>query len=378
MSSSAPFPSVSTARARGVIRPLRSDDIPALAQLYMSVFRGREGGSFPRLERHMRMLFLEHPRQNEDCVSLVYESGGGEIGGMFGSLPAPMLLDGRSVIGSIISTWMARPGSLRAEAGTRLVRAHLKRRHAISFTNTANATSVSMQESLRFRFSSHYSLEWFKALNLSSYAASVAARRAGARLPDWLARGLHAPERALRAQSRPQSPPGWRVEAVGVERFAELLVSLTPRFRLRPDWSAQDIVWTLNLAAERIGGGPLRLCEATDEKGRLAGVFAYFAPPMGRAETIELVAPRHGETRLLQALIADADAQRCAYVCGRAGPLIVRGLFETPRVYYRQTAAAAFRSDVPEIAAAVAYGEALLGGLIGDGWTPLATETYAP
>jgi hypothetical protein len=275
---------------------------------------------------------------------------------------------------------MVRPGPFRASAATSLVRAHLKRRHDISLTNTANATSMAVQESLHFRFASHYSLEWFKILNLSAYAAAILAKRAGGRLPGWVAPGVDAPERVLRHASglaRRQAQGGWRVEEIGPERFAAHFLDLNQRFRLQPDWSERDVAWMLGVAAERVGGGPLRLCAAFDEKGALGGVFAYFAPPMGRAEAIHVVARRHGEGPLLRALIADADQRRCAYVCGAAGPLVVRGFFDTPRIFYRQAPGVAFRAGDIAIADAVAYGEGPIGGLLGDGWTPLATESYA-
>ena len=373
---SASPPPLPDPRPPGVVRPIRASDVPGLARLYMAVFRRPGAAPPPQLERHLRALFLEHPRQCEACVSLVHARADGAIDGLFGSLPAPMLFDGRPITGSIISTWMVAPGPSRASAATRLVRAHLKRGHDITLTNTANATSMSMQESLRFRYASHYSLEWFRVLNGSVYAASVLARRAGGRLPAWLARGVDAPERAMLAArgARPRPPPGWRVNALDAGRFAERVLELTRRFRLRPDWSVDDLTWMLGLAAERAGSGPVRLCEALDEKGRLAGAFGYYAPPMGRGETIQLVARRNGESEVLRAFIADADERKCAYVCGPAGPLIVRGLFGAPRVFFRQTAGTAFRSNLPGIADAVAYGDGLIGGLVGDGWTPLSTQ----
>jgi hypothetical protein len=361
------------------VRAMRADDVPALARLYLQIFRGREGEPSARLQEHVRRVFLDHPRRTQHDASLVYEAADGEIAGMFGVLPTPMLLDGRPVPGAVISTWMARPGPGRARAATRLVRAHLKRGHAISITNTANATSMSMQQSLRFRYAATHSLEWFKVLNFSAYAAAVAARRAGGRLPAAAARAVHAAESGLRralGRAGLAAPAGWSVAEASPPDFAARLLALSQRFRFRPDWRVEDIVWALDLAAERRQSGPLRLCEARDDKGEIAGVFAYYAPPTGRAEALQIVARPHADAQVLRAFVADAAARRCAYVCGAAGPLAVAALFDMPGVFFRQTAGTAFRADSDDIANAVAYGEGLVGGLVGDGWTPLATESY--
>lgn len=368
------------ARQAGV-RALRADDVPALARLYLSVFRGRQEQPSARLQEHFRRIFLDRPRAAPDYDSLVFETPEGEIAGMLGVLPMPMLFDERPVTGSIVSTWMARPGSGAALAGTRMLRAHIRRGHALSIANTANATSLSFQHSLRFRFAATHSLEWFKVLNLSAYAATVSARRLGTVLPRPLARGVHACERGVRraiGRGAPALDAGLSVRVLTPEAFAARLIATSQRFRLRPDWSVADVVWSLELAAERRSSGPLRLCEVVDDAGRDVGVFAYYAQPTGRAEALQIVARPRGEAETLRAFVFDAARQDCAYACGAADPLTVAGLFDMPRVFFRQTAGTAFRSASDDIDNALAYGDSLVGGLVGDGWTPLATESYAP
>ena len=363
----------------GLVRPIRPADVMELTRLYMSVFRGRDVAPSARLQEHFRRVFIDHPRQSEECASLVYVTEAGDIGGMIGILPSPMMMDEAPITGSIVSTWMTRPGPTRALAGNRLMRAHLERGHAFTIANTANSTSMAAQRMLRFRFAASHGLEWFKVLNLSAYAASVAANRLGARLPRLLARAVHGSERGLRyalARRDARPPAGWSVVTLSVEAFAARLVAFSQRFRFRPDWDAQDVAWMLDLAAERRGSGPLRLCEAVDATGRSAGVFAYYAQPFGRAEILQLVARPRLESGVLRACIADAAGQRCAYVCGAAEPLVVQGLFDEPAVFFRQKTGTVFRAASDEVAAAIAYGEGLAGGLVGDGWSPLATESY--
>lgn len=84
---------------------------------------------------------------------------------------------------------------------------------------------------------------------------------------------------------------------------------------------------------------------------------------------------RH-EATPLAALIADAVSLRALSVSGVSDPRLMRGLLVTKRVHYRHTGSTLFLSSRGNLLQAALGGDALLGGLIGDGWTPLSSEPY--
>ena len=368
------------AAAQGRTRLLRDADIPRVAEMFMAVFRRRSAVASALLETHLRQLFLEHPHYDPACGSLVYEGPDGRLTGMLGTLPLRMRLDGQPLDCSILSTWMIENPARDPRPAVALARAHLQRRHAMTMSDTANDTSIEFQAHLRFNFVAGHSLQWVKPLNFLAYATSSIATGIGVNAPRPILAAAHAVEGlARRAVGKRGAPSlaGWHLLEVPPEVFAHGFLDLARAYTLRPDWSIADVVWMLNLIAERRGSGALHLCEARDDAGELAGVCAYFAKRSSRAEVVQIVTRPRAEEGVLRALIAHARSQRCAYICGHASPAIIRGMVRIPKVFYRQTCSTVLRTDAPGLMEAVNSGSGLIGGLVGDSWTPIATESYA-
>jgi len=364
---------------RGRVRLLRDDDIPAAADIFQKVFRNRQAASTPLLRSHLTRIFLEHPHYDESCASLVFEGADGRIGGMLGALPLPMRFDDDKLSCAIISTWMVDDPARDRRAAVMLARAHLKRGHAITLSDTVNRTSVEFSMPLRFDFLAGASLQWVKPLNFAGYAASSAANGLGLKARPVVA-AAHAAERVARAAAGRrgvQAFDGWRLLEVHPEVFAYGMAQVMRRYRLRPDWSIPDLTWMLALVAERKSCGELRLCEARNATGELVGVCIYFSNASGRAEVLQILTQAGAEEGVLRALIAHARKLGCAYVCGQADPGLIRGLFRIPRVFFKQTCATVLKSRSAEIVGVAAAGDAVIGGLVGDAWTPLASESYA-
>ena len=363
---------------KGRVRLLRSEDIPQVADLFRSVFRNRGSASSTLLDSHLVRLFLEHPHYSEDTASLVYEGASGEVAGMLGVLPLRMRFDDSALDGSIISAWMVRDRTRDAHASVLLARSHLKRNHAVTLSDTASRTSIEFHAALRFDFSAAHCMQWVKPLNFLACGSDLLARGVGLD-PPAIRAAAHTIERVARHVARKRGArtlEGWQTQDVPSEVFAHSFLSIIRRYRLRPDWSIPDVAWMLRLASERKSCGTLRVCEARDEAGELAGACAYFEIPRGRAEILQIVARPRAEEGVLHALIEKVRREGGAYVCGRVDPAVARGLFRIPGVFYRHSSGTVVRARTPEIFRAFASGEGLVGGLVGDAWSPLTSESY--
>ncbi len=368
----------SSTQQKGRVRLLRGEDIPQVADLFRSAFRNRRGASSALLESHLVRLFLEHPHYSEDTASLVYEGASGEVAGMLGVLPLRMRFDDTALDGSIISAWMVKDRTRDAHASVLLARSHLKRGHALSLSDTASRTSVEFHAALRFDFSAAHCMQWMKPLNFLACGSDLVARSVGLD-PPAIRAAAHTVERVARHVVRKRGArtlDGWRMQDVPLEVFAHSYLSVIRRYRLRPDWSIPDVAWMLRLASERKSCGTLRMCEARDGAGELAGACAYFEIPRGRAEILQVLARPRAEEGVLLALIEKVRREGSAYVCGRVDPAVTRGLFRIPGVFYRHGSGTVIRARTPDIFPAFVSGEGLVGGLVGDAWSPLASESY--
>jgi hypothetical protein len=375
-----PLPSPALAVRRGWARALRQDELPRVADMFQRVFRKRRSPASPALTEELHALFLEHPGADPDVGSLVYERADGEIGGFLGVLPARLQFNGRPIVASVMSSWMVEDRERDAAAGATLLRAHLARGHDLTLTDTANGTSVDVLHRLRLGLSPCHSLQWVKALNYAAYGAAALRERLGAWAPQRLVTSARRAENLARRRlglNGLDAHPGWRRETVAPARFGEGLNALAAADRqLAPCWSAAEYDWMLARAAQRPSLGALQLRHVFDARGRLAGAYAYHAQPASRAVALTIVARRLSEEGVLRMLIADARDAGCTHICGAADPALMDGLYLIPKVFYRHSCAMALKARTPEILAAATTAQGCIGGLVGDGWTPLATEDF--
>jgi len=362
------------------VRALDAGDLGQVAGIFRGVFRKRSEAGSQALERDLSACFLEHPHYEEATCSLVYERPTGEIGGFFGAMPLRVNFMGARDLGSVMSTWMVSDRARDARAGAMLAQAHFKRPHACMFVDTANNVALGFASSTRMAVLPSDSLQWVKPLSYLGYAVSSLGRRIPGRPLEALSNGAERTESFFRRVTG-KAAEGFEADCafrpVTSENFSLLFLELVQNYRLRPDWTAEFLQWMLSICGRRPNMGPLRLCEVIDRAGRPIGGYAFHITPMRRAMVLQIVANRGAEIHVLQALIEDARQQRCVAVCGAANRRLIESLFRIPNVFYRHTCTTAARTRQPEMMLAVHEGDALVGGLVGDSWLPLTSESYA-
>lgn len=369
-------PGVSKRRFR--VRPVRREDVDRLSRMFRQVFRNSTGPAHPALAEDIRRLLVDHPDRTDHTASLVYERDDGDLGGFLGLIPLPMLFGQRPVQAAAFSTWMVEDRARDPEAGALLLRAHLKRQLDATLADTANRMSIEFQLGLGMRFAPAQSLQWVRPLNYAGYAAAVAMKRAG------LAGSRRFVSAAARTEAVAARLLGRRDASAGKyaslhcsrEEFADAWLALSAPWRLRPNWPAARVTWMLEQADRRPSLGPLRLRLVFDESNDLAGCVAYHIGADRRGVAVSILARPSHEQGVLLALFADAAAQGAVLLCGPADPRLMEGFFRISGVYYRHTCGAVLTTRDADVTHAVLAGDGLLGGLVGDSWTPLATESY--
>jgi hypothetical protein len=369
-------PAIAVRRFR--IRPIRHQDVDRLAEMFLRVFRKAPVAANAALAEDIRRILVEHPDSTERTASLVFERADGDIGGLLGVVPIPMLFDGRPISTAALSTWMVEDRARDPEAGALLLRAHLKRRLDAAIADTVNRISIDFQMRLNMKFAVANSLQWVRPLSYAGYAVATAARRAGLRADGLAQAAARTESLALQmlGRSRAEEPPGCDSRDCSREEFAAAWIELVRHRRVRPDWTAGRVEWVLQQADRRPSLGPLRYRLMFD-RGDLCGCVAYHIGPGRRGVALSVVARYSHEEDVLRAMFADARARGCVLICGPADPQLMEGFARIPGVFHRHTCSTLIKTGDTQLAQALLAGEGVLGGLVGDAWTPLATERYA-
>mgnify|MGYP000857562875 FL=1 len=365
---------------RGGVRALDRSDIPRVATLFLAKFRGRPHARSARLEQHLAHFFLDHPHYHAATASLIHEEPDGRISGFLGIAPVHMRFDGASCTGSIISTWMVEDAERDSRAAVALARTHLARGHGLTMADTTSRMSIGFHAFMRVSFAATHSLRWIKPLNFAASGLVSAANAVGMPAPVAAIAAAKACELAARRLARRDGfsiCEGWRIDPISVDRFAEGLGALTERLRLAPVWSAADLRWLLDFAAAGEETLDLVLCEARDRAGELAGVCAYRIDQRGRADILQIALRPRAEEAVLRLVMNLAREGGAISLGGRTDPAVSRGLFSIARVLYLHGPGVVVKTADPDAFRAISAGEGLIGGLVGDAWTPLATDRYA-
>lgn len=356
------------------IRNLRPEDIGAVAALFQRAFR--DPGTTPpaALEAYLSSLFLDHPWHDPDIVSRVYVGDSGRVEGFLGVHPARFRLGERilrvAVAGSLTVANFAR----NPTAGARLLRALSQGPQDLTISETANLVSQRLWEAIGGRASPLHSLEWLRLLRPAASALALLPRpgwakallrplaRAGDRLTGRLGKPYLRPDiaAALPAAGRDADDA----------RLAEAIETLSRRFPLRPDWSAQTLRWFLAQASRKeLYGRPVRrVVEGRD--GRTIGCYLYHLPPDGIARVLQAVAAPGAEDAVLDDLLTGADRAGAAAIRGRTDPTLMNALMKR-RCLFVPRAALVVQTREPELRAAIESGEALVTGLAGESWSRL-------
>lgn len=300
------------------VRPMRAEDVPAVAALYARV-RQR-----PDLERNaltrLPAIFLEHPWRNLPVHSLVGELADGRIAGFLGAMPRPLVIEGRPVLAAIISHYMVDPPARGTLMGTALLRRFLDGPQDVSLADDATEPARRIWERLGGSSALLLSLHWTRLLSPSRALLRIRRRRRPpTRAERLLDPGCRLIDAALRLVMRRglRFTPALRSEPLNLTTIVSAVASeaFVPE-AVRPSYSAESLGWLLRAAGALSTVGPLVAQQLLDSEGKLAGWFVCGVRRGEIAECLQLGARRDQQSAVFEALLC---------TCQQAGAVAVRG-----------------------------------------------------
>ncbi|RIK85686.1 MAG: hypothetical protein DCC69_08915 [Hyphomicrobiales bacterium] len=367
------------------IRPLRPDDIEAVAALFQAIFRDPAAAPPRSLAAYLRRLYLEMPGRDPEIAPLVHVEPGGDITGFVGVNALPMRHGERRLRAAICGSLMVRDREADPMAGARLLKAFLAGPQDISFSETASEVSARMWTGLRGVALPQYSLDWVRLIRPAAFLVDVAASRLkAARLALPLARGL---DRVARGRIEPgglrwSAVPGeWPVQGgLGVAEidgadFAGLVESLTQHFALRPDWAPGQLEAIIADAGPKPDHGEAVFARVEARGGKPVGAFAYHWRP-GRVARVLQVLARPGQAGpVVDCLIGDAARRGAAGLRGRTQPALLDAMLGR-RIAFTHVASTVVHSREPELVRACRDGEVFFNGVAGEHWSRLIGGSF--
>ena len=367
------------------VRPLRPDDIGAVAALFQSVFRDPAAQPPPSLAAYLRRLYLEMPGSDPEIAPLVHVEQGGAVTGFVGVNALPMRHGDKRLRAAICGSLMVKNREADPMAGARLLKAFLAGPQDISFSETASEVSARMWTGLRGVSLPQYSLDWVRLIRPAAFTVDVAASRLGAaRLLSPLARGLDSLARRrlgpgdLRWSAVPDEWPvqgGLSVAQIDGGCFAGLVEPLTRHFALRPDWAPGQLEAILADAGPKPEHGEAVFARVDARGGKPVGAFAYHWRRGRVARVLQVLALPGQAGPVLDCLIGDAARRGAAGLRGRTQPALLEAMLGR-RIAFTHVASTVVHSRDVELMRACRDGEAFFNGIAGEHWSRLIGGSF--
>lgn len=374
-----PRPRVGAAR----VRPLTEDDLEPVADLFLQRFRAKPLKPRARAEiaACMKALYLDHPSREGDADALVALDCSGALAAFCGGVRTRFLFDGRPASVCVTGTLMASPAPAHALAVVQILRESRKLAYDLIVTDSANRASLAMCQAMGYQVVSPDSLEWASVFEPTSLALHKLRQRLGA---PWLGalRPLarladRAAGAALRAAEGAAKRSDWRDEEVDAETYADIAPRFLAPFRLRPNFTREELLWHVAMARRRRSAGPLHLQILYDGAGAAVGAYAVFGAKGDVARVINAVAAPHAWGRLFDKIRETARERGCIGAHGPLKPAMMAHAYGVRGVFFYYAGGMLMYSNRPEVKQAIKSGEAFLGGFAGDRWTQLASDSFA-
>ena len=367
------------------IRPLRHEDIDAVAALFQEVFRDPGAPPPPALTAYLRRLYLDMPGNDPDIGPLVHVDASGAITGFIGVNALAMRHGEARLRGAVCGSLMVADPTGDPMAGARLLKAFLAGPQDISFSETASEVSARMWAGLRGVALPQYSLDWVRLIRPGSFLVDVAAERVkAARLFAPLARGLDRFARrriepgGLRWSAVPEEWPvqgGLRAAEIDIAAFAALVEPLTRHFALRPDWAEGQLEAILSDAREKPFFGEPVFAAVEARGGKPVGAFACHVRPGRIARVLQVLALPGHEGAVIDCLIADAARRGAAGLRGRVQPALLAAMLGR-RIAFTHVASTVVHARDAEIVRACRDGDVFLNGIAGEHWSRLIGGSF--
>jgi hypothetical protein len=363
---------------KGTVRPMTGADVPAVARLFLKVFRGADKPADQELQHYLCTLALASPSHDETLGTHVYEQQDGRIRSALLAVPMRFVACGTVLPGRLLGVFMT-DAEKEAAGAAQLILALRPKRADFAFCDSASPTSRDHLLAIGGRSIPVQNLEWVRSFRpAGALAWRVAERFLGGRRfgLSILIRPLDSLlRRRLPAQDAAEAGAAEVVE-MSVPDFLVQAPRLVAHYAVRPLWSEEELSWLIALAAQNTRLGIFTIRGVVDRAGAVIGSFVYYAAPGGCAHVLNVLSLPGREPAVLDAMFRHLDQTGHVEARGRAQPALMAGLSLQRWLVFRHRAFVVALTRVPEINDAIARGDVYVGGLAGEDWSRLLGDFH--
>src|ERR1700678_474558 len=363
---------------KGAVRLMQLADVPAVARLFLKIFRGVDKLASPDLEEYLRALVLESPSYSEAMGTRLYEQQDGRVRSALLTVPMRFVACGDVVPGRLLGVFMT-DANKEAVGAAELILALRPRDANFGFCDSASPTSCNHLLAIGGKPIPLQSLEWLRSFRpMSALVGRLAERVLRRRDPGFAAlmRPVDALLRRMVVGTDVQEPAGLSVTEMSVEAFLKHAPLLIAHYAVRPLWSEDELAWLVSLAARNTQLGAFTIRGVEDRAGAVIGCFVYYAAPGRIAQVLNILSLPGREIAVLDAMFRHLDHTGHVEARGRAQLALMRGLALQRWLVFRHMAFAVAVTRSQDVSDAVARGDVYIGGLAGEDWSRLMHDFY--
>lgn len=349
------------------IRPLREDDLDAVADLLLRVYPHHAWASSAACARYLHEVLFGHPWRDLDIPSWVAEEGA-HLCGVYALMPRRMRLGARPVTVAVGCQFMVDEPRRRGLVGLQLARACLRGPQDLMIADGATDAMRRLWSHLGGTLPVGLNLHWTRVLRPMRFALSragggalAAAARPMAALVDGTASRLR-PNRFLRVDGE-----GFECD-LDAQTASEQLPLMVPNTVLRPDYDASSFDWLVAQTARHQGRGRLRRRAVYDDRRRLLGWYLYFLRPGAVGEVVQLAAHGDAFAQVLDRLLVDAWRHGASALRGRFDARQALALAQRHCWARAEGPWTGFFARDPAVAEALLRGDVFFSHLDGEWW----------
>lgn len=367
----------------GEIREFRAADIPDAADLWLRVFRDRDGPASKALRDYFEEIFFRAPWRDPTLPSLVYEDGARGVVGFLGVLPRPMKFRGEPIKVAVATQLAEDENGRSAYAAVKLVKKFFSGPQDLSFSDGANESSERLWQASGGNVALLYSLEWTRVLRPAEYARLLLKTQkpltpiASALRP--MTRGVD----ALVARTRmgpywvPEKPEGFAAEDASEEAMLACLRSYSMGRALLPEYDDESFRWLLGQAGAKSLHGRLRKKIVRAASGEILGWYLYYARSGDIAEVLQFGGWPKSIRMVLMHLFHDAYAEGAVAVSGAMEPPFAKELAKCRCIFGLPGYGVLMQSKNADILNAIQQGNAFLSRLEGEWWARFSDPEWS-
>lgn len=361
---------------KGAVRPMADADVPAVARLFLKVFRNVDKEASPDLEEYLRALTLGSPCYSAPAGTHVYQQQDGRIRSALLTVPMQFVACGDVVPGRLLGVFMT-DANKEAAGAAQLILALRPKRADFSFCDSASPTSANHLLAIGGKPIPVQNLEWSRSFRpLGALAGRFSLRFLRRNDPGFatLVRPIDALLSRMRGGDAAVQADGTNVVEMSVRAFLAHAPRLIAHHAVRPLWSEEELGWLVALAARNTKLGAFTIRSIEDRAGAVIGAFVYYAAPGRTAHVLNILALQGQEITVLDAMFRHLESTGHVEARGRAQPALMAGLALQRWLVFRHRAFAVAVTRIAEVSDAVARGDIYLGGLAGEDWSRLMCD----